>query len=141
MWLLSITQRIDIRIAAGQQDAVQTGDHGLDVIGARNQTDMHGSAACSLDRLAVMTRKVEPVRGVFDAHRDADAWSCLHHFAKDNSLLRYHKPTARNCITTTLNASLTYIQTSSYSLVKETCTNKQIGFAARLCCSSGKTLT
>src|SRR4051794_18280187 len=82
--LPAIAQRIYIGVAAGKQDAVELCDHGLDVVCLRNQADVHWKTAGGLDSLAVIASKIESVGCLFDAHRDADAWSCLYHSVRNN---------------------------------------------------------
>src|ERR1044071_604440 len=115
MRLLAVTQWIDVGVASRQQDAIQSFDHGIDVIAMWNQADVHRSAAGSFNGFAVVTRKIEAISGVFNAHRDADTWSCLHSlgYRRRGFPRCYHNASRRQ------NASLTYIETSSYSLVKE----------------------
>src|SRR3569832_501514 len=101
MRLLAIPQRIDVGVAAGQQDAVELCDYGIDVVGLRNQTDVYRKTARGLDSLAVVASQIESIGCLFDAHRDADAWSCLYHSVRSNSLHRYHNLCEQNCVTTT----------------------------------------
>ena len=79
MRLLAVAQRIDVRVASGEQDAIEVRDHGIDVICIGNQADVQRSTAGGLDGLAVVAPKIETIGCLFNAHRDADAWSCLHH--------------------------------------------------------------
>jgi hypothetical protein len=51
----------------------------FDVIGIRDQADVYRSAAGGLDRFAVVPREIESVGSMFNAHRDADAWSLSRH--------------------------------------------------------------
>jgi hypothetical protein len=53
-------------------------DHGLNIIGVWNQTNVYWSTTSGLDGLAVVARKVKSIGFEFDAHRDADAWSCVY---------------------------------------------------------------
>ncbi len=85
MRLLAVSQRIDIGVASGKQDAVELCDHGVDVIGVWNQADVYRKTAGGLDSLAVIAPKVETIRCLFNAHRDADAWSCLYHSVRSNA--------------------------------------------------------
>ena len=79
MRLLAVAQRIDVGVASGKQDAVELCDDGVDVIRVWNQADVYRKAAGCFDSFAVIAPKVETIGCVFNAHRDADAWSCLHH--------------------------------------------------------------
>ena len=88
---------------------------------------MYRSAAGCLDSLAVIAPKIESIGCVFNAHRDADAWSCLHHSVRSNAsaaIITYVPKTASLQLQ---KASLTYIETSSYSLVKENAQRKKSG--------------
>jgi hypothetical protein len=73
MRLLSVSQRIDIRIATRQQQTVQSFDDSVDVVRLWNQADEDGRAAGGFDSFAVKARKVKTIGCVFNAHRDADA--------------------------------------------------------------------
>src|SRR5215213_603614 len=79
MRLVTVAQRVYVGVASGKQDAVQLCDHRVDVIGVWNQAYMNGDAAGRLDGLTVIPSKIETIRCLFDAHRDTDAWSWLHH--------------------------------------------------------------
>jgi hypothetical protein len=87
MWLLAVAQWVDIRVAARQQDSVQTFDDRVGVIGVWNQADVKRSPAGRFDCLAVVTAKLESIGGVFNAHHDTDAWSCVHNLLTAASLL------------------------------------------------------
>src|SRR5215210_6951775 len=106
---------------------------------------MHGSTAGGLDCLAVVARKIESIGCRFYAHRDADARSFLHDLITANH--RTIKPptiithVVALCVDRSENACLTYVQTSSYSLIKEACRKKTIGCAVPRCCSYGRTRT
>src|ERR1041385_1304734 len=45
MGLLAVAQRIDVRVTAGKQDAIELRDHSVDVVSLRNQTDMNRNTA------------------------------------------------------------------------------------------------
>ena len=45
--LLAISQRIDVGIAARQKYPIESFDYGFDVVGVRNQADVHGRAAAA----------------------------------------------------------------------------------------------
>ena len=94
MWLLPVTQRIDVGIAARQQNAVESGDNGVDVIRLGDEADVYRSTAGGLQGLAVKTRKIKAIGREFNAHRDADAWSFIHApiitYVSRNALLDLH---------------------------------------------------
>src|SRR5829696_2748479 len=141
MRFLAVAQRIHVGIAAGKQETIEIRDYGVDIVCVRNQADVHRSTTGSFDSLAVIAPKIETIRCVFNAHRDADAWSCLYHSVRNNSSTAIITYVLKTASLERQKASLTYIETSFYSLVKETCKRKKIGFVARQCCSSGKALT
>ena len=78
MRLLTVDQGIDIGVAARQSDTVKTLDNCVDIVRSWNQADMHRRTAGGFDCFTVVTREIESVGGVFNAHRDPDAWSFLH---------------------------------------------------------------
>src|SRR5690349_12734281 len=78
MRLLTVAQRIYVRIAAGQQNTVQPIDDRIDVLGAWNQADVHRCSTGRFDSLTVMSRQVKTLGRIVNAHRDPDAWSPLH---------------------------------------------------------------
>ena len=86
-----------------------------------------GSAAGGLDSLAVIAAKVETIGCMFNAHRDADAWSCLYHSVKSNASVAIITYVRKTASLERRKASLTYIETSSYSLVKENAQGKKSG--------------
>src|ERR1051326_8406962 len=53
--LLAVSQRIDIGVAAGKQDAVELCDHRIDVVCLRNQADVYRKTPRGLDSLGVIT--------------------------------------------------------------------------------------
>jgi len=79
MRFVPVAQRIDVRVAARQQDAVQSFDNGIDVLGIWDQADVYRSAAGGFDCFTVVARQVEPVGREFNAHRDADARPLFRH--------------------------------------------------------------
>src|SRR6185369_1932867 len=85
--LLTVAQRIDIGVASGKQYAVELRDDGVDVLRFWNQADVYRQPAGGLDRLTVVASKIETIGCLFNAHRDADAWSCLYHSVRSSALL------------------------------------------------------
>src|SRR5579885_2679317 len=77
--LAPVEQRVNIRVAARQKNPVETGDDRFDVGGVRDQWDVQGQAPRGLDRLAVVTREVEPLHLKLHAHRYPNQWSSLLH--------------------------------------------------------------
>ena len=86
-----------------------------------------GRPPYSLDSLAVIAPKVETIGCVFNAHRDADAWSCLYHSVRSNASAAIITYVPKTTSLQLWKASLTYIETSSYSLVKENAHGKKSG--------------
>src|SRR6185369_9394182 len=79
VWLLTISQWINVGVASGKQYAVELRYDGVDVLCFWDQADVNRKPAGGLDSLAVVAPEIETIGCLFNAHRDADAWSCLYH--------------------------------------------------------------
>jgi hypothetical protein len=73
--LITVTKRIDVRIAARQKDSIESGDRVANKLLVWDQWDVDRQSTGSLDGFTVMSRKIEAVGFEFDAHRDSDAWT------------------------------------------------------------------
>src|SRR5689334_15590023 len=127
MRLLAVPQGIYVGVTARKQDAVELCDYSVDVVGLGNQADVHRNATSSLDSLTVIPSQIESISCLFKTHRDADARSCLCHSAgaiPSTAIITHVHKTASLL---RQKASLTYIETSSYSLVKENANGKKSG--------------
>src|SRR5687767_5027957 len=114
MRVVPVSQRIDIRVTAGQEDSIEISNRFAQKTGVRNQRNVHRQTAGGFNCFAVMTGKIEPVSCQLDAHRDADArpCSCCHSFAVQLSIERLFA----NAIIAQM-PSLTKLRRHSYSAV------------------------
>src|SRR5439155_22597662 len=76
--LLAVVMRIYIRVASRQQNTIQTGHRGGNILDFRYQTQMYRYGAACLDRFAVITTEIKSTRFHLEPHCNTDPARSAH---------------------------------------------------------------
>src|SRR5687768_10161112 len=99
----AIIVRIDVRVTARQQYAVETAHCLSQIIGLWNKCQMNRNAAKRFYGLAIVAAEVKPVGFDLQPHRNSNAWSM------------HHKPF--NVLSISLFSQFEHLNLKSYDLV------------------------
>ena len=78
MRLLTVECRIDVRVAAWKQNAIEGLDGRVDVICVRDQLQVDRECPRGFDGFAIVAAEIKPARLDLEAHSYAYAWPCFH---------------------------------------------------------------